>query len=141
MSNISTLAPRVPAPLFAYIFCAAGEMLNLPPSTPIEPVIVPGSAIIYAAGVDPQYPPDAAYPDMLTTAGFFRAVRSTWRRMSSDAITDPPGELTLKTTPRTSLSSRADLKASAISSEVSAGLPGVEKGLNPSLPRSIAPSP
>ena len=115
--------------------------MNLPPSTPIDPVMVPGSAIIFAAGIEIRYPPDAAYPDMLTTTGFFFAVSSTSRSISSDASIDPPGELTLRITARTSSFSRADLNASVMSSEVIAVVSGPENGSKPSPPRWISPSP
>ena len=86
--------PSVVTPIFASVFSKVGMM----PKMPIDPVMVEGSAKITSPGVDTQKPPDAATPPIETTTGrpsFFAS--SSASRMRSDAVTDPPGESTRRT--------------------------------------------
>ena len=68
------------------------------PNIPIEPVNVEGLAIILLAGVEIQYPPDAAIPPIETTTCFFSCLKAAISlRICSDADTLPPGLLTRNT--------------------------------------------
>ena len=61
-------------------------MTNLPPKTPMDPVMVAGSATIAAAGAATKYPPDAATPAIETTSGLpFSLARLTSRQIASAA--------------------------------------------------------
>ena len=93
-------------------------MTNFPPRTPIDPVIVPGSARIRSAFIATKYPPEAATSPIETTTGFpaLRA-RDTSRQIVSEATYDPPGESTRKTMAATSGSFAALRKAVATLSE------------------------
>src|SRR5438552_19149066 len=66
----------------------------LPPRTPIEPVRVPGRATIQAPGVATSYPPEPATGHITTTSGLREATVSSARRIASDAVEEPPRELT-----------------------------------------------
>ena len=50
----------------------------------MEPVMVPGSAMIRLADIESQYPPEAATSDMETTTGFIPFVSSSSCRITSE---------------------------------------------------------
>src|SRR5260370_37367510 len=76
-----------------------------PLSTPIEPVRVPGRATIQFAGVATQYPPEPAIGPMATTSGLRAAITLRACRIASEAVDEPPLELTYRTTAAARLSS------------------------------------
>src|SRR3546814_2685595 len=68
------------------------------PKTPMEPVMVEGSAMIRSAAVEIQYPPLAATLPMEATIGMPRDLASMRALLIwSAASTDPPGESTRRT--------------------------------------------
>src|SRR5262249_58715928 len=71
---------------------------GLPLITPIEPVTVPGWAMIASAAIEMKYPPDAATSLIDTTTGL-PALRTltTSRQIASEATYDPPGLFTRST--------------------------------------------
>ena len=72
----------------------------------MEPVSVVASEYILSQLFDIQYPPEAAYPPYDAMRGFTSASLSSSCLIFSDAITLPPGELTLSTTALTVESAR-----------------------------------
>ena len=59
---------------------------SFPPSTPIEPVMVPGWATILSAAAATKYPPEPATLPMLTMTGFPASLaRTVARQIVSEA--------------------------------------------------------
>ena len=93
--TVSKVIPR--------LFFKLRAKLGITPNTPMEPVIVSGSATILVAFELISYPAEAATSPIETITGFIFLVLITSLVISSEAMASPPGEFTLKTTALTLL--------------------------------------
>ena len=84
--NMSAWRPSVTVSTLTPARCSRLAVTGLPPSTPMEPVSVPGCATIASAAMAMKYPPEAATSAIDTTTGVPAArARTTSRQIVSDA--------------------------------------------------------